>query len=314
MSNRRCDRQRTKTMAVEVFRRGQAWVASDGIRRPMSFKKHLLERGLDPEAYLKRATEQRELSQRLGLDKYDRQIAEVEHWLKTTDPTNRSESRPVSTPTPRSAPATLPVTIAGWCMVWNSPGHCAIGRARGLDLYEILLPGAADRALAGSGEISLKLDHAPGKIVARRSDGTLHIGASDYGVHFQAEPYDDAWGREAVAALREAREDGLGMSFTMLPGTACRVDDNFGIAVRKISDLRLDEITISTNATPGKAVYSAARAAITEYFGYSDTPDEELLQRLWRELRYHGESIGRADRDYIKQVVMHGRPCSILEV
>ena len=106
-------------------------------------------------------------------------------------------------------------------------------------MRERIARGAFERTLGSNAEVLAFVDHDSGKLLGRRSVGTLRLTDTEEGLFFEVDLPETSLGRD-VLALAE-RGDLGGMSFGFLvPKNGERFEDN----VRVLTEIDLREISV----------------------------------------------------------------------
>ena len=144
-------------------------------------------------------------------------------------------------------------------------GYAAVFNARSKDLggfVEEIAPGAFTDALAADGEVLALVDHDPGKVLGRRSAGTLRMAQDEKGLRVEIDPPDTSVGRDAVENIR--RKDIKGMSFRFPRGAkdSWRMD---GVdTVRTVHKAGLRDVTVTAVPAYDDTTASLRTAADTD--------------------------------------------------
>jgi hypothetical protein len=117
---------------------------------------------------------------------------------------------------------------------------------------ETIRPGAFAASLRGGGDVIATLDHDLGKLLGRRSSGTLRLGEDSRGLAFECDLPDTTAGRD-VEALG-ARGDLGGASFSFRP---VREEWNEARTARTLHEVDLLEVC-AVSAWPAYAQTSVA--------------------------------------------------------
>lgn len=137
-------------------------------------------------------------------------------------------------------------TITGLATVYNSLGMPIQGVD---DLRVRVLPGTFSASLGRGDDIRALFDHDPGKILGRRSAGTLRIEDSDRGLRVQIVPPDTTVGRDVIESIRRRDLTGMSIGFIVPEDGSEMLDeevDGKEVAVREISRMDLLEVSIVT--------------------------------------------------------------------
>jgi HK97 family phage major capsid protein/HK97 family phage prohead protease len=139
-------------------------------------------------------------------------------------------------------------TLVGYAAVFNEP-------SKPLPFTEKIRPGAFKRSLESGRDILALVDHDPGKVIARTSNGTLALREDDKGLLVEIKPnMETTFGRDIVASVK--RRDITNMSF----GFICRKDqwvpsEDGRDTIREILEAELREVSIvSMPAYPGTTI------------------------------------------------------------
>jgi HK97 family phage prohead protease len=140
---------------------------------------------------------------------------------------------------------TLP-TLRGRPVVFNSESVDLGG------FVEIIAPQAVDRTLREQIDVRALVDHDPGRVLGRRSAGTLRLAADSRGLTAEIDLPDTGDGRDL--AVLTARGDVTGYSFAFR-AIEDAWTDRAGRLVRTVLDMRFYEISVvAFNAYPEATV------------------------------------------------------------
>ena len=127
--------------------------------------------------------------------------------------------------------------IIGYAAVFNSLSEDLGG------FRETIHVGAFTRSLREGADVRALVDHEPGKILGRRSAGTLELKANQKGLYIAIDPPDTTVARDIVESMR--RGDVREMSF----GFRTRTDEwrmQEGEVIRELLDVDLLDVSVVT--------------------------------------------------------------------
>lgn len=123
--------------------------------------------------------------------------------------------------------------MTGYVAKFNSPTTF-----RGV--REVIPPGAFKNWLADtSNDVMAVYDHDRGKILGRRSAGTLELNEDNIGLHVRIYPPNRPWVDDVVEAMQ--RGEVTGGSFTFLNRSTTPIQNG----VRVMKELAIDEVTVT---------------------------------------------------------------------
>lgn len=125
-----------------------------------------------------------------------------------------------------------PRKLAGVAAVYES--ETDIGGVR-----ERIARGAFDRTLSSKSEVLAFVDHDAGKLLGRRSVGTLRISDSAEGLAFEVDLPETTLGRDVLTLAERGDLGGMSFGF-IIPKGGERRDGN----VRVLTDIDLREISV----------------------------------------------------------------------
>jgi len=153
--------------------------------------------------------------------------------------------------------------LAGYAAVFNQDSV-------GLPWVERIAPGAFAASLGSGQDVLATVDHDFGKVLARRSNGTLTLQEDERGLRVEITPnMDTSFGRDVVASVK--RRDLIGMSFCFI----CKKDEwDYENDTRTILEADLREVSIvSLPAYPSAEIHKRGGKDMTAL-------ERELRQRL----------------------------------
>ncbi len=178
-------------------------------------------------------------------------------------------------------------------------GYAAVFNVRSepiFDFVEVIQPGAFKRSLAGGADVRALVEHDPGRIIGRRSAGTLTLSEDDRGLKFDITPPDTQVGRDIVTSIDRGDIDGASFGFRVAPGgSEWRTEQE--ITVRTLSDV--DVFDVSPVAFPA---YPATSTGLRSEFGLNPLDiDIDLLASSLLRLQ-NGLDLTEEQRSIIAQV------------
>jgi HK97 family phage prohead protease len=146
--------------------------------------------------------------------------------------------------------------IVGEAAVYYEPGNPGTEFDVFGDGYMIerLAPGCFDRALRDM-DVCALFNHDPNLVLGRKSSGTLRLGTTDIGLHYEITPGNTMIAKDVVEHLR--RGDITGSSFSFLPVKQELIPQPNGKVVRILEDV--DLFDVGPVLTPA---YSGASAGL----------------------------------------------------
>ncbi len=139
-------------------------------------------------------------------------------------------------------------------------GHAAVFNSRSVDLggfVEVIQPGAFATSLK-SDDIRALIDHQ-GIAIARTGNGTLKLSEDKTGLLAEIDLPDTTAGRDIHASVKRGDVDGMSFGFSVRDGGQMFTEDESGMTIRTLTDIRLFEVSVVTfPAYPDTAV--AARS------------------------------------------------------
>jgi uncharacterized protein len=125
-------------------------------------------------------------------------------------------------------------------------GYAAVFGSRSLDLggfVEIIRKGAFSRSLGEGVDIRAFVNHDPGRIIGRRSAGTLQIEEDMLGLRVEITPPDTQDGRDILENVRVGNLDGMSFGFRV-PRDGDIWDLEQQPPVRELVSVELREVSI----------------------------------------------------------------------
>ena len=165
-------------------------------------------------------------------------------------------------------------TFEGRAIVYNSRS-APLSEKRIGKFYEIILPGAVRKTMAGRAEVLADVNHESDQIIGRRSRNTLVMTDGPEGLDVEISPPDTSWARDAAAAVDHGDYSGMSFQFTVNGDGERFYRDANGNLVRELSDINLERVSVvGEPAYPATEVtlrsVEAAQRALAEADGASD--------------------------------------------
>lgn len=136
--------------------------------------------------------------------------------------------------------------IEGYAAVFDS-------RSEDLGFFEVIAPGAFDRALREKHDVRALVEHDAARIIGRTKSGTLKLSVDGKGLLAKIDQADTQAGRDVTTSLERGDLDGMSFAFRTLDDTW---RDEGGELVREVRDVEL--VDVSVVAIPA---YSATTVA-----------------------------------------------------
>ena len=117
----------------------------------------------------------------------------------------------------RDAADATPTTITGYGVVFYRADDPAtefvIPLPGGMTLRERIMPGALDAAMSDKRDVISCWNHDGGKVLGRRSKGTLTMSVDSVGLRYTVTPPATTWGRDALESVARGDVDGASFQF-----------------------------------------------------------------------------------------------------
>lgn len=146
-------------------------------------------------------------------------------------------------------------------------GHAAVFNKRSVDLggfVEVIQPGAFSKSL--DDDIRALVDHQ-GIAIARSKNGTLTLREDKVGLSVEIDLPDTNAGRDIRASVERGDVDQMSFGFSVREGGQVFTEDDDGLMVRTLTDVRLFEVSVVT------------------FPAYPDTDVAARAVRAWQESR-----------------------------
>ena len=161
-------------------------------------------------------------------------------------------------------------------------GYAAVYNRRSQDLggfYEVILPGAFERALVGQDDVRALVEHDPAKILGWTGNKTLRLFDEAEGLRIENDPPDTSFAKDIVESIRRGDVDSMSFAFVALDD-ALDVDDD-GTWVRYVKRAQLFDVSPVTY--PAYVDTSVAVRSIKQRVKEMEwSPDAETRSRLQR--------------------------------
>lgn len=105
------------------------------------------------------------------------------------------------------------------------------------DMYEIIRPGAAKKALKGNPDIKCALNHNRTQLFGRSKSGTAVFVEDSKGVRYEATPPDAQWAKDAMASIERGDIDGSSFTFAVEPEHEKIIKRKDGTYLREIIEI-----------------------------------------------------------------------------
>jgi HK97 family phage prohead protease len=130
-------------------------------------------------------------------------------------------------------------TIVGYGAVFNSFSQDLGG------FYEIIKPGAFDRALAAGADVRGLVDHDASRILGRTKSGTMKLSVDAKGLRYEITPPDTTTARDLMTSMKRGDVDGSSFAFSVAPN-----GDNWRAegpkVIRELTDVDLFDVSVVT--------------------------------------------------------------------
>jgi HK97 family phage prohead protease len=127
--------------------------------------------------------------------------------------------------------------LVGYAAVFNSRSHDLGG------FVEVIAPDAFNRTLKEFPDVLALIEHDTNRVLARTTNGTLHIAPDAHGLRIEIDPADTSYARDYTTLVK--RGDVAGMSFRFRPFAGGDSWDRSGaIPVRTLKSVQLKEVSI----------------------------------------------------------------------
>lgn len=124
---------------------------------------------------------------------------------------------------------------------------------------EIIAPSAAERMMTERSDVRALVDHDSGRIIGRRSAGTLTLKVDRRGVYVEIDPPETSAGRDIYESVSRRDVTGGSFAFRVLTDD-WRLED--GMPIRTVEDMTVSEVSpVSFPAYPDTQIHAADVAA-----------------------------------------------------
>lgn len=174
-------------------------------------------------------------------------------------------------------------------------GYAAVYNKRSENLggfVEVIQPGAFDGSL--SDDIRALVEHG-GTAIARTSNGTLELGSDNKGLRVSIDPPDTTAGRDIRESVRRGDVDAMSFGFSVREGGQVFSEDDDGLIVRTLTDIRLFEVSIVTFPA-----YTDTTIATRSVRSWQDAHGSTSLAEMnHRSRTYRGQRLALVERRHI---------------
>lgn len=126
------------------------------------------------------------------------------------------------------------------------------------DFSETIQPGAFKRALESGADVVALVDHDAGKLLARRSSGTLRLTEDAHGLRFEISMPPTTMANDLLALVERGDVHGMSFGFRARPGGEQWSEDR---TKRTLTDVELIEVSVAQSwaAYSGTSVHARTR-------------------------------------------------------
>lgn len=124
-------------------------------------------------------------------------------------------------------------------------GHAAVFNTLSEDLggfREKIEPGAFTSAIKED-DVRALFNHDPNHILGRNKSGTLRLKEDQTGLAIEIDPPDTQIGRDLMISLERGDIDQMSFGFSVKPNGANWGEDEDGMAIRTLTDVRLFDVS-----------------------------------------------------------------------
>lgn len=153
------------------------------------------------------------------------------------------------------------------------------------DVYERVMPGAFDRALAGGQDVRGLFNHDSNYVLGRSTAGTMRLVVDEIGLRYDIDPPDTQAGRDVVESLKRGDITGSSFAFLIPHGGQRWIEAEGGVDVREITDVDLFDVgpvtfpayRATTAGLRAEDVSQLLRAEYDEWKGFN-TRDSDIVR------------------------------------
>lgn len=164
-------------------------------------------------------------------------------------------------------------------------GYAAMFNVRSVDLggfFEVLAPGAFDRAIREAHDVRALVDHNSSLILGRTVAGTLRLSVDGTGLAVEADLPDTQAGRDIAVSMERGDVTGMSFQFRVMPEGDSWQRQEDGTILRTVTDLELYDVgPVTFPAYPQTTVSARSLQMVKLAQGNPKQP----MERLARELR-----------------------------
>lgn len=145
--------------------------------------------------------------------------------------------------------------IRGMAIVFNKPSENLGG------FREVVRPEAVDRTFREALDVRALVDHDTGKVLGRNKAGTLTLKKTAKGLQVEIDPPQTTFARDILESVNRGDVSGMSFQFRVMPDGVEWTEDDAGMPLREIMDMRISEVSVVTfPAYPQTDVQVAKRA------------------------------------------------------
>ena len=170
------------------------------------------------------------------------------------------------------------ITLAGRQII----GYAVVFDTLSADLggfREIITPEAVDRTLRDRLDVRALVDHDACKVLGRTTANRLRLAKDTRGLRVEIDPPDTTVGRDTLALVQRGDVTGMSFSFRVVRPHGERFERRDGRAVRIITDVAIQEISIVTFPAYEATDVQVAQRALQLFTGESGGRSVAALRR-----------------------------------
>lgn len=147
--------------------------------------------------------------------------------------------------------------IRGCAIVFNKPSENLGG------FREVILPEAVDRTLSEAIDVRALVDHDTAKIIGRLTAGTLRLQKKPKGLFVEIDPPNTTAARDILESVNRGDVSGMSFGFRVLDD-AWSEDEN-GMPLREVLDMRISEVSVVTFPAYSATSVEVAKRSLAQF-------------------------------------------------
>lgn len=165
-------------------------------------------------------------------------------------------------------------------------GHAIVFNSRSENLggwVEVIRPEAVDRTLREALDVRALVDHDSAKVLGRTKSGTLVLKKDRKGLFIDVDPPRTSYARDLIEVVDRGDVSGMSFRFRTMPeGVEWDIDEDTGLYVRYVLDMRIEEVSIVTFPAYSDTDVTVAKRSLEAFMAQQGNSRVDQLRRKLR--------------------------------